>query len=120
MTVSETTRRRWAIAGYRHPLEPAIRTLKQLEQKTGNAEAQRDLRFAVGLMEDHAGNDLAATPALERLEQKGAAVIEARDKLAEVLGLEGDAHMLDVLRAAYKALETLTAALELQTEEVAA
>jgi len=47
-------------------------------------------------------------------------VIEARDKLAEVLGLEGDAHMLDVLRAAYKALETMTAALELQTEGVAA
>ena len=47
-------------------------------------------------------------------------MIEARDKLAEVLGMEGNVHMLDVLRAAYKALETMTAALELQTGEVAA
>ena len=89
-------------------------------EQTRNEEAQRELRFAIGLLEDHAGNDLAATPALEQLEQKGAAVIEARDKLAEVLGMEGNVHMLDVLRAAYKALETMTAALELQTEEVAA
>jgi len=34
--------------------------------------------------------------------------------------MEGNVHMLDVLRAAYKALETMTAALELQTEGVAA
>ncbi len=45
-------------------------------------------------------------------------MIEARDKLAEVLGLEGDAHMLDVLRAAYKALETMTA-LVAATQEAA-
>lgn len=47
-------------------------------------------------------------------------MIEARDKLAEVLGLEGNVHMLDVLRAAYKALETMTAALEAQQKEAAA
>jgi hypothetical protein len=41
-------------------------------------------------------------------------VIEARDKLAEVLGLEGDAHMLVVLKAAYAAIETMTAALQAQ------
>jgi hypothetical protein len=59
-------------------------------------------------MEDHAGNDLAMTAALENMDRKADEMIEARDKLAAVLGLEADAHMLVVLKAAYAAIETMT------------
>jgi hypothetical protein len=59
-------------------------------------------------MEDHAGNDLSMTAALGNMDRKADEMIEARDKLAAVLGLEGDAHMLVVLKAAYAAIETMT------------
>jgi len=65
-------------------------------------------------MEDHAGNDLSMTAALGNMDRKADEMIEARDKLAAVLGLEGDAHMLVVLKAAYAAIETMTAALQAQ------
>jgi hypothetical protein len=71
-------------------------------------------------MEDHAEQDLQATAALLNLERKAKPVSEARDRLVALLGAEPEADMLAVLTAACKALETLTAALELQTEGVAA
>lgn len=74
----------------------------------------------MGLMEDHAEQDLQATGALLNLERKAGPVSEARDRLVALLGAEPEADMLAVLTAACKALETLTAALELQTEGVAA
>jgi hypothetical protein len=70
-------------------------------------------------MEDHAEQDLQATGSLLNLERKADATIEARDRLGAMLGVEADTPMVMVLNAACKALETMTAALELQKEEAA-